>query len=417
MSTESSTPVRVYLARVRNALDDLPPAELEEILDDVRPHMAEIAAELSPGARVDALIEQLGTPEAYAAELRAAGEYPPRTESTTLASSKHKAAPRLALWVLVACALLIGVFALAAARTMDAPFLLAAVVPLVPLLLSAWYIASRGTANVAGLPEVKRLRSFLSRDNRMFGYLRSLSPAWPLVCGLVFVGLGLSLFLRRGPSGLVTLLVLTALTAAVVATAARVKVDRRWLWLHLPVAAVVVGSGLGMAVYFAEMVGPGYGNNVSYSPATTVDGSPALTYGGDPVGNVYAFDSQGKPLTDVYLFDSNGRPISLPRYTCDPASGISTRAGEDNRFPHPNAGPSVGDPYSSVYGGPYSGGRYGGAPACHDQPGVPFAAAIPTPTPTSSASPTPSAGSSPSPTATPPATTTPKPTTSIKPPG
>jgi hypothetical protein len=46
MSTQSPTAVRVYLARVRSALTDLPPAEVEEILEDVRPHMTEIAVEL-----------------------------------------------------------------------------------------------------------------------------------------------------------------------------------------------------------------------------------------------------------------------------------------------------------------------------------------------------------------------------------
>jgi uncharacterized membrane protein len=433
MSTESSTPVRVYLARVRNALDDLPPAELEEVLDDVRPHLAEIVAELGTEARVDALIAQLGTPEAYAAELRAAGEYPPRAESVaSVKSSEHRLAPRLALWSVIVCAFLMGLFAIGAANDMQPDGLILAAVPLgIPVLLSAWYVLSRGTAGITGLPEVRKIRSLFAQDNRLLRYLRSLLPAWPLVCAVVFVGLGLALFLRRTTDGLVALLLLTAVAAAVVATAARLKIERRWLWLHVPVAAIVVGSGVGMASYFVDAIGHnGNSSPVSYSPVTAVDGSPALTYGGDPVDNVYAFDAQGKPLKDVYLFDDKGRPLNLPRYTCDTAGGGFSKTGEDNRFPRPNAGPNSDNAYSGGwydgYGnyksGPYTAGSYAGnGPyganrGCHDQVNAPFAAVIPTSTPTPSASPTasptPSGTASPSPTP-----DAPKSTTSIKPPG
>src|SRR4030081_3511091 len=101
MNTQSPTAVRVYLARVRSALTDLPPAEVEEILEDVRPHLTEIAGELGADTRVEALIEQLGTPEAYAAELRAAGDYPPATMSPTAPAKKSRFVARLAVWGLL----------------------------------------------------------------------------------------------------------------------------------------------------------------------------------------------------------------------------------------------------------------------------------------------------------------------------
>ena len=52
--SDKPTAVRVYLARVRTALADLPASEIEEILEDVRPHLAELEAELGEGARWDA---------------------------------------------------------------------------------------------------------------------------------------------------------------------------------------------------------------------------------------------------------------------------------------------------------------------------------------------------------------------------
>jgi uncharacterized membrane protein len=441
MSTENSTPVRVYLARVRNALDDLPPAELEEVLDDVRPHLGEIVAELGPDARVDALIAQLGTPEAYAAELRAAGDYPTRSETVVPPTIKreHRMAPRLALWSVIVCAFLMGLFAVAAADNLHTAELVLAAVPLgIPVLLSAWYVLSRGTGGITALPEVRKFRSLFADDNRALKYLRSLLPAWPLVCAVVFVGLGLALFLRHTVDGLVALLLLAAIAAVVVATSSRLKVERRWLWLHVPVAAIVVGSGVGMASYFIDAIGHnGNSSPVSYSPATTVDGSPVLTYGGNQVGNIYAFDAQGKPLKDVYLFDDQGRPLNLPRYDCDTANGGFTKSGNDNRFPRPNAGPNVDGPFNGGWydgngnynSGPYTGGSYSGNgpyganPVCNDSTNPPFAAVIPTstPTPTPSSSPTtsptPSGTASPSPTPGASTSTPPKSTTSIKPPG
>jgi uncharacterized membrane protein len=409
MNTQSPAAVRVYLARVRSALADLPPVEVEEIIEDVRPHMTEVALELD-GTGVGPLIEQLGTPEAYAAELRAAGEYPPATEPVAVKSAdRTKTSARLAVWTLGVCSVLIALSAVGAAGSLQSDVYLLVALLILPLLLSAWYVHHHGTSDIVELPEVKRFRAFFSVDHRPVSYLRSLTPAWPLVCGIVCVGLGLSLFLYRSHSGLLALLLLVAVVAAVVWTAAPLKTDRRWLWLHLPAAALVLGSAVGLASYFANAIGPHYGGTspVSYSPPSNSDGSPALSYGTEQIDNLYAFDAQGKPLSDVYLFDGQGRPITLPRYACGegPYSG-QTITGQDNKFPHPQLQPSPGD--------------HNWSGTCQVQNGVPFAAAIPGTTPSASPSATPSASSSPSPTpsgtAKPPATPTPATTTPAPPP-
>ncbi|MFG3697415.1 HAAS signaling domain-containing protein [Micromonospora sp. NPDC047620] len=56
-----------YVARVRAALADLPPAHRDELTEDLPEHLAEVAVEAG-----GSLVERLGAPEAYAAELRAA---------------------------------------------------------------------------------------------------------------------------------------------------------------------------------------------------------------------------------------------------------------------------------------------------------------------------------------------------------
>ncbi|MEH1167599.1 hypothetical protein V6V47_19660 [Micromonospora sp. CPCC 205539] len=60
-----------YVARVRAALADLPAAQRDELTEDLPDHLAEVAAEAE-----GTLIERLGEPETYAAELRAAAGAP-----------------------------------------------------------------------------------------------------------------------------------------------------------------------------------------------------------------------------------------------------------------------------------------------------------------------------------------------------
>lgn len=60
-----------YVARVRTALADLPPAARDELLEDLPEHLAEVAAE-GEGP----LADRLGPPAAYAEELRAAAGTP-----------------------------------------------------------------------------------------------------------------------------------------------------------------------------------------------------------------------------------------------------------------------------------------------------------------------------------------------------
>lgn len=61
-----------YAASVIAALSDLPAAQREELLEDLPAHLAEVASEGG------SLVDRLGTPAAYAAELRATLEPVPR---------------------------------------------------------------------------------------------------------------------------------------------------------------------------------------------------------------------------------------------------------------------------------------------------------------------------------------------------
>lgn len=384
MSTQNPTAVRVYLARVRSALADLPESEVEEILEDVRPHLAEMEAELGENAKVDALIERLGSPESYAAELRTSGGYPPRPadagDKTVVVKQKSGVGgARFAFWGLVFSVAGFALFGFAAAVWVRVSPLLGLLFVAPVLAISVAFVVRKGVAPIAALPEVVKLKetasSFQSkRDGKGLTYLRALKPAWWVLCAAVLVVFGLLLMLRDVEAVLLLPLMLVA-AVAVVWAGPKVKGDRRLLWLAVPISAFVIGSMLGGAGAAVDLIAKrsyGSGSYNSYTPSYSDNyGNPQLMYGSRDVENVYAFDGEGKPLTEFYLYDENGRPLSSVRYGCEKSTGEKRKVGDDNRFPRPRLERGVRDDEGNLNG--YNGNRS----YCLEKTDVPFSAAIP----------------------------------------
>ncbi|MFI5609379.1 HAAS signaling domain-containing protein [Amycolatopsis sp. NPDC051903] len=420
MSTEKPTAVRVYLARVRTALADLPAGEIEEILEDVRPHLAEMESELGADARVEALIERLGTPESYAAELRASGGYPAPPSSgeaatVVLAPEKKPGlfGARFALWGLVFCALGLALFAFTAAVQLDPDALLGLLILVPVFALSLVFLLRRGVSAVLELPEVVRVRESVRswraerEDDKAMAYLRSLKPAWWIVCAVVLLAFGLLLMVRHTYAALL-LPFLIAAAVAVVWAGPKARTDRRLLWVAVPVSAFVIGGAFGGFGAAIDLITHRsyYANTTSYSSPTTDNyGNQQLRYGDRELQNVYAFDAAGKPLTDIYLYDDQGRPLTVTRYGCEADTGSQSRVGEDNRFPRPQLVQGTQDDRGNRDG--YNGYRA----YCHEETGVPFAAAIPKPTSSAPATPSSSAPPSNSSSAAKPTTSSPAPPT------
>ncbi|QKV75478.1 DUF1700 domain-containing protein [Amycolatopsis sp. Hca4] len=391
--SDKPTAVRVYLARVRTALADLPASEIEEILEDVRPHLAELEAELGEGARVEALIERLGSPESYAAELRASGGYPAPAEGATqvLATpAPGLAKPRIALWGLVFSALGLALLAFGATITVN-PDVFAGLLLFAPVFVVSLVLLLRGGVEpVLALPEVGWLRTTMAKGReqedagRFLRYAGSLKPAWWVLCAIALICFGLVFMLRHRDAVLLLPFLILAAVAALWA-GPRVRADRRLLWVAVPISAFVIGGALGGFGAALDLFarGKSYSGPSTYYPSADNYGNDQLTYGGRDVDNVYAFDADGKPLTEVYLYDEEGRPLTLTRYACERSTGGKQKIGEDNRFPRPKIEQGVTDDQGSYNG--YNGYRG----ACRELAGVPFSAAIPkvtvppaTPTPT-----------------------------------
>ena len=242
-----------YLAQVREALDDLPPQQADDLLEDLPGHLHEASADSG-----QPLERTLGTPEAYAAELRSSAGLPPRT------TGRPAAAP----------------FALPGAHLAD---------------------ATARRARMLG----DRARE-TPQGRAVLDFVRQLRPAWwvlrgylvlavPAALGVLF-GIGLPPFLTLFGSDLLGLL---AVVAAVVTS---VRLGMRSDGLPLPQRQLVAVGNVGV-VLLALLGGLALGERVSYDGgvvyASTQSGYLQGPDGG--ISNIYAFGAQGRPLQDVRL--------------------------------------------------------------------------------------------------------------------
>jgi hypothetical protein len=312
--------VEHYLAGMRAALDDLPPHEVAEIMEDVEAHVAELSTELGED---ETLEQRLGSPERYAQELRQAAGYPSRTERLPVtAKGPWLTRPRMAAWGLVVAT---GVTLLAGAAALREPAVL--LLPGVILVLSLALVNDRGPAQqeIMNLPETHRLQKWLTPEEgtpaeRALTYLKSLQPAWWLVrAGLL--GLGAVLLAGRDILGF---LVIAAIAVVSVFAGPRAKVDRRWLWFSLPASALAVG----LLFQVIDVTANQLANNTVRS---SYPGPVMETY-----ENIYAYDENGKLLTNVLLYDQDGQPINARQgYSSCYESDSPEPAIPANRYPQP----------------------------------------------------------------------------------
>ncbi|MGC1214678.1 MAG: hypothetical protein WA890_25895 [Micromonospora sp.] len=246
-----------YVDRVRAALADLPPAVRDELTEDLPEHLTEVAAETD-----GSLVDRLGEPEAYAAELRAAA----------------------------------GADASGTDRHLDRR--MAAV-------------RSRLGA---------RLRALDTRLGPLLGYasatefLRLLRPAWWVLRGwlaalLVSAALGepSGLLPRLGHSGVAGLFLLAAGVLASVWLGHRSGSLRGWprRLLRLGTAALLLFS-LAMLANVDQ-----HASSDEFDYREVSVGNPY-----DAVEDVFVYDSEGRLVENARLFDQNGTPIRLGYPMC-----------------------------------------------------------------------------------------------------
>lgn len=264
-----------YLDSLRAELADLPPEEQEDLLADIEASLHEAVEAGSLAA--------LGTPQAFAAELRAAAGLGARD------TVRSEPVP---IERLLAAARRIG----ASPRVHAGRRALRELAPL--WWVARGYVAAAALALVAGVSFSSSLQEIPRFGNGGVGLLVVLA----LVGASVYVGLRSR---RRPHSGRAAVAIVNAV---------------------LLVAAVPV------LVHLAREQQP--------APAPIVVTAPVvegLAYNGVPISNLYPFGRDGRLLHDVLLYDSAGRPIDIGGSAApDPNRRILvTRAGKQlyNSFP------------------------------------------------------------------------------------
>ncbi|WP_018786180.1 hypothetical protein [Micromonospora sp. CNB394] len=284
-----------YVDRVRAALADLPPRVRDELTEELPEHLAEVAAE-GEGT----LVDRLGTPEAYAAELRAAagageGRRPARFHR--LAEAWEQAAVQV--------------------RLLD-----------------------RQLGPVLGHVTVS-------------DFLRPLRPAWWLLRGWL-AALLISVLVDGDRPGLLPrpnnnasagLLLLIGAVAVSLWWGRRSAGITGWQrQLHQIVTAALLLFSFAVLAQVDERAGS---DVYSGYEQTSVD----RRY--DRIEDVFVYDQQGRLIRDARLFEQNGVPIRLGWPSCMDGSGVVPEMR--NTYPYcperapfgPPAPPSTAPPVST----------------------------------------------------------------------
>jgi hypothetical protein len=248
VSTTTDTEVAAYLDRLRRELAGLPADEIEEILQDLEPQLAAIAAGLDD--EPVSLADRLGDPAEYARELRSAMGVPAEPEPRT-----PMWVSRAALWLLVATtgAAVVGAYLTARVMANDPRPVLW---PLAFGLLGCWFVIGRHRSvldEIGELPEIRQVKDRLAAAEQQLpvaAYVASLRPGLRLVkAALVWLGVVwlFGWFGWLGAGGATAAFAFAVLTVWV---GNRARTDRRWLWLSVP----LTGWAVGVAVKAMELL-------------------------------------------------------------------------------------------------------------------------------------------------------------------
>jgi hypothetical protein len=287
--------IDAYVGSVRAALAGLPDATRDELVEDLPEHLAEVKAD---GA--GSLVDRLGSPEAYAAELRATAGFvggfpdPPVDRVAELRDSltraltdvDHRLGP------------LVGY-----ARVSE--FLV--------LLRPAWWV-------LRGYLAAMVLASVLDDSGQPLGLLPRIGGSEVVALLLLAGGVLGSIWLGRR-------------------TARGLAQWPRYALYAGSVVLVLVALG-GFLSADSDARGSGYADT-SYSDP----------YGG--VQDVYVYDQQGHLVPGARLFDQEGQPIRLGNAECADADGNTSSVPVNSGYPYcPSNAPFRVAPGASASDGP-----------------------------------------------------------------
>ena len=267
MNTIITTPdVKLFVTAVRDHLTDLSEEEREELVGGLEGDMSDLVEERG--------VEALPEPAEYAAELRSAAGFPE-------VAARGRTRPRE-----------------------------------LPGRVTAWLDRVAAT-----------WRRWVERNEHLGlpALAQSLRPVWWVLRALCAAALVVEMAATQDVYGFTGTRALLALVAVVIS----VQIGRGAWWpgnmlsRSLALRLAIIGLNL-----FAIVLIPVMAERFLMTPAWLyADSGPqndftsqSLSFHGNPVGNVYAYDAQGRPLVGVQLVDQDGRRLTVERDQWDEAT-------------------------------------------------------------------------------------------------
>ncbi|MGA5301427.1 HAAS signaling domain-containing protein [Nucisporomicrobium flavum] len=285
MNSTAQDEITAYVFAVRAALGDLPEAQRDELLEDLTEHLTEVMAD-GEGS----LIDRLGSPEAYAAELRGTAPFvggfpdPPRS-ANPFAELREQFVPQLREHVY-------------------------------PLLR----VVDERLGKLLGYP---RARDFFVLLRPAWWVVRGYLAAMVVAVMLDGTGQPIGLLPRIGGSDVVALLLLGA------AVLGSIWLGRRSLRLRWwPRLALYLGSFVLVMVALTGFVEADSSTRDSYYSDVNYDNP----YSG--VEDVFVYDEQGRLIDNARLFDQNGEPIHLGSAYCYDEYGNLLEESDAGVYPY-----------------------------------------------------------------------------------
>lgn len=279
MITTAQDEINLYVFAVRAALGDLPESLRDELLEDLPEHLAEVLAE-----GVGSLTDRLGSPEAYAAELRSTagfvGGFPDPPKPHQLRETRDQ---------------ILRVLRVADGRV-GPLFGYAHASEFLVLLRPAWWV--------------------------LRGYLAAMALAWMLDDS----GQPIGLLPRIGGSEVIALLLLAAGVLGSIWLG-----RRRFALATWPRLALYAGSVILVLVALGGFLNADSTSRGSYYSDANYDSGYNNPYG--DVQDVFVYDEHGRLITNARLLDQDGQPITLGNSYCTDEWGNTTDVAP-NTYPH-----------------------------------------------------------------------------------
>lgn len=404
-----NTVVAAYVGAVRDELAGLTPEDRADLMEDVSEHVAAVAAEYDD-LTMGVLVDRLGAPASFAAELREAAGLPEVGETTPAAESGQQDGffRRLGRFIAVVLALVAVVLVATATvgrlpgNLLAAAIAAAAVGGVVALLVRGGRNWKDEVEMMPGAPQLRRGRVWFAEQtwsDDLVDFVVSLRPAWWVARG-VAVAFALGYLARSVP---VALWLTLPLTLVSVWLGRRSRGERSPGRRVVEIAAngALVLTTLGVALAVVDRVDNPwvyvdsdpyqevYVESTGYYEAGPESDGMVYRDDGTLVTNLFPYGPDGQLLEGVRLYDQDGRPFELGLADgCEewgePGWLYLPHGDPKNAFPHRliEAEPDTGECLEPVTVPPF-GPFLPGSPVTETMPEpTPEPTPVPTPGPT-----------------------------------